>query len=137
MPGDRMARRAPPPRPTTIQDTVAVIQSLVIAWNAHDLEAFLAHIATDYDSRWPAHPDRDFVGVEHVRERWSRNFARMPDFRVEVLGIATNDLGEACVEMRWLATLPDGSRFDQQGVIVNVVRDGLIVAARLYLEPLP
>ena len=115
----------------------SVIESLVKTWNAHDLEAFLAHLAPDYDSRWPLHPERDFVGVEHVRERWSGNFARMPDFRVEVLGLATNDSDEVWVEMRWLGTLPDGSRFDQQGVIANTVRDEKIVAARLYLESLP
>ena len=114
-----------------------MIQRLVSAWNARDLEAFLDHFAADYDSRWPLHPDRDFVGIENVRERWSHNFDRMPDFRAEVLGLATNDLGEAWVEYRWIGTLPDGSRFDQQGVVVNAVRDGRIVAARLYLESVP
>lgn len=125
------------PQLPTGEDPTSVIHSLVSAWNVHDLEAFLAHFAADYDSRWPLHPDRDFVGAEHVRERWSGNFEQMPDFRADVLGLATNDQGEAWVEYRWIGTLPDGSRFDQQGVVVNTVRDGRIVAARLYLESLP
>ena len=125
------------PQPPAGEDPTSVIHSLVTAWNAHDLEAYLAHFAVDYDSRWPLHPDRDFVGAEHVRERWSRNFERMPDFRADVLGLATNDQGEAWVEYRWIGTLPDDSRFDQQGVVVNTVRDGWIVAARLYLESPP
>ncbi|HET7180665.1 MAG TPA: nuclear transport factor 2 family protein [Candidatus Limnocylindrales bacterium] len=117
--------------------TIAVVESMTRAWNAHDLEAFLGHLALDYDSRWPLHPERDFVGVEHVRERWSSNFARMPDFRVQILSIAANDADEVWVELQWFGTLPDGSRFDHQGVIVNTIRDGRIAAARLYLEEMP
>ena len=117
-------------------DPRTVIESLRAAWNAHDLDAFVGHFAADYDSRWPIHPDRDFRGAEHVRERWSANFERMPDFRADLLALATFG-DDAWTEWRWHGTRLDGSTFDEQGVIIYTVRSGIIVAARLYLEPRP
>ena len=90
-----------------------------------------------YDSRWPIHPDRDFVGVAHVRERWTGNFERMPDFRAELLASAIDGRGHAWTEWRWSGTRRDGTRMDDQGVVLYAIRDGRIAAARLYLEPRP
>ncbi|HET7030255.1 MAG TPA: nuclear transport factor 2 family protein [Candidatus Limnocylindrales bacterium] len=117
-------------------DAVSLFQRLIDAWNAHDLEGYLACFDPDYDSRWPIHPERDFVGRENTRERWSHNFETMPDFRVELLGLAQAASGEVWIELRWRGTRPDGSRFDHQGVTINRITDGRIAAARLYLEPL-
>jgi ketosteroid isomerase-like protein len=114
-----------------------LIDRLFGAWNAHYLEAFLACFDPSYDSRWPIHPDRDFVGSDHVRQRWSGNFARMPDFKAERLGLAFAVDGSVWVETRWTGTPSAGPRFDQQGVIVYGVREGRIVSGRLYLEPTP
>jgi hypothetical protein len=113
-----------------------VIESLRSAFNAHDLDAFVGHFAADYDSKWPIHPDRDFRGVQHVRDRWSGNFERIPDFRGDLLAVAIVG-DDAWTEWRWHGTRLDGSAFDEQGVIIYTVRSGLIVAARLYLEPRP
>lgn len=128
MSGDRTDRAA---------EARAVIERLVRAWNAHDLDAFVACFAESYDSRWPIHPDRDFVGREHVRERWSHNFARMADFRADLLAISVTAEGDAWTEWRWHGTRDDGSRFDTQGVVIYSVSNGLIAAARLYLEERP
>jgi ketosteroid isomerase-like protein len=114
-----------------------LIDRLFGAWNAHDLEAFLACFDSSYDSRWPCHPDRDFVGSANVRERWSGNFERMRDFRAELLGLAFAADGSVWVETRWSGTRPDGPRFDERGVIVYGVSAGRIVSGRLYLEPIP
>jgi hypothetical protein len=44
-----------------------ISERLAAAMNAHDLDAFVALFAPDYDSAQPAHPDRAFTGSEQVR----------------------------------------------------------------------
>ena len=126
-------------RPASLpkNQTGAVIERLQRAWNAHDIEAFVACFDPGYDSRWPIHPERDFRGVDHVRERWAGNFERMPDFRADLLALAAGTDGTAWTEWRWSGTRADGTRMDDQGVIVYSIRDGRIAAGRLYLEPRP
>jgi ketosteroid isomerase-like protein len=116
--------------------TRLVIERLRRAFNEHDLETFVGLFDEDYESRWPIHPDRDFDGVDPVRERWRGNFERMPDFTAELLALAV-DRERAWTEWRWSGTRPDGTRFDEQGVIIYTVRGRRIVAGRLYLEPRP
>jgi hypothetical protein len=47
---------------------VSVAERLNVAMNAHDIEAFVACFAEDYESERPAHPDRAFRGREKMRE---------------------------------------------------------------------
>jgi limonene-1,2-epoxide hydrolase len=111
-----------------------VAAALAAAMNAHDLDAFVSLFAPDYDSRQPAHPDRAFVGRDQVRANWSAVFSGVPDFHAEIVATAVDD--EALwSEWRWQGTHADGSRLDMAGVIVCGVRDGSIVWARLYVEP--
>ena len=124
-------------RNEALREVHELIDRLFEAWNAHDLERFLECFDPAYDSHWPIHPDRDFVGRDEVRERWSGNFARMPDFKAERLELAFADDGSAWVETRWTGTPPDRPRFDEQGVIVYGIKAGVIVSGRLYLEPTP
>jgi uncharacterized protein (TIGR02246 family) len=111
-----------------------VVARLLAATNAHDLEAFVACFAEDYDSVQPAHPDRAFRGREQVRANWSEVFAGVPDFRAELVRVAA--AGETVwSEWRWEGTQTDGGRLDMAGVIVFGVRDDRIAWARLYIEP--
>src|SRR4051794_37842260 len=79
-------RPAPRTRDTPLVTTedndspAAVITALAEATNAHDIDAFVALFAEDYDSQQPAHPDRAFRGREQVRANWSDVFAGVPDF---------------------------------------------------------
>jgi limonene-1,2-epoxide hydrolase len=112
----------------------AVVAALAAAMNAHDIDAFVALFAEDYDSRQPAHPDRAFRGREQVRANWSAVFAGVPDFRAELTATAAD--GEAVwSEWRWHGTHEDASALAMAGVIVFGVRDGSIAWARLYVEP--
>jgi uncharacterized protein (TIGR02246 family) len=111
-----------------------LVARLLAAMNAHDIEAFVACFAEDYDSVQPAHPDRAFRGREQVRANWSAVFAGVPDFRAEVLRVtAVGDT--AWSEWRWEGTQTDGGRLDMAGVMVFGVRDDRVAWARLYVEP--
>jgi ketosteroid isomerase-like protein len=112
---------------------LAVLARLNDAMNRHDLAAFVACFAADYESEQPAHPDRRFRGVEQVERNWAAMFAGVPDFRAEVVrSAATGE--EAWVEWRWTGTRADGSRLDAGGVCVFGVRGGRVAWGRLYME---
>jgi ketosteroid isomerase-like protein len=112
----------------------AVIAALAEATNAHDIDAFVALFAEDYESQQPAHPDRAFRGRDQVRANWSAVFTGVPDFRADLAATAVE--GD-CVwsEWRWRGTHTDGSRLDMAGVILFGVRAERIAWARLYVEP--
>jgi ketosteroid isomerase-like protein len=98
------------------------------ALNAHDIDAFVALFAPDYDSVQPAHPDRAFVGAEQVRKNWTEVFAGVPDFRAELIR-ATTDGDIEWSEWRWA-----GTGLDMAGVTLMGIRDDRVAWARLYVE---
>jgi hypothetical protein len=109
---------------------MSVVERLNAAFNARDIDAFVALFAPHYDSVQPAHPDRAFTGREQVRENWSAIFAGVPDFRSEL--VRTCAEGETVwSEWRW-----QGTQLDMAGVIVMGIRDEQIAWARLYVEPI-
>jgi len=107
----------------------AVASALADAMNAHDIDAFVALFAPDYESEQPAHPDRAFRGRDQVRANWSSVFEGVPDFSAELVSCAEDD-DVAWTEWRW-----HGTGLEMAGVIVMRVRDGQIAQARLYVEP--
>jgi hypothetical protein len=105
-----------------------IAERLAAAMNAHDVDAFAACFASDYDSVQPAHPDRAFTGKEQVRKNWTEVFAGVPDFRAELAG-ASADGDTLWTEWRWT-----GTGLEMAGVIIFGIRGGLIASARLYVE---
>ena len=69
-----------------------------------------------------------------MRANWSEVFAAVPDFEAELAACAVAG-DTAWTEWRWQGTTADGSRLEIAGVIVLVVRDGLIAEGRLFVEP--
>jgi hypothetical protein len=110
-----------------------VINRLVSALNAHDLDASAALFHADYRSSQPAHPGRTFTGREQMRANWAAMFAGIPDFRAEVLR-SVNDGQTAWSEWHWSGTRTDGLAFEMRGVTLFEIADHVIVAGRLYLE---
>ena len=111
-----------------------LVGRLHAAMNAHDIEAFVACFAEDYDSAQPAHPDRAFRGREQVRANWSAVFTGVPDFRAELVRVAA--VGDTTwSEWHWEGTQTDGGRLVMAGVIVFGTRDDENAWARLYVEP--
>jgi hypothetical protein len=113
---------------------MGVFERLAEAQNAHDAVRMAACFAADYRSEQPVHPGREFVGNDQVLENWTAVFAGVPDFRVELLASA-RDGDVEWGELAWRGHHGDGSPFAMRGVIVATVRDDLIAAARLYMEP--
>jgi hypothetical protein len=111
-----------------------VVQRLARATNDHDLEAIVGCFATDYVNETPAHPGRGFVGSEQVRDNWSQILAGVPDLHARVLAIDADD-DTVWSEWEMAGTRGDGTAHLMRGVIIFVVSDAVIRAARFYLEP--
>jgi len=113
-----------------------MMNRLLSAMNAHDLDAFVACFAADYESEQPAHPTRAFQGREQVRKNWEGVFAGVPDFTAELIVSVVTEQGVEVGEWRWDGTHTDGSPFGMRGVIVAGLRRDEIAWARLYMEPI-
>jgi ketosteroid isomerase-like protein len=111
-----------------------MLERLRGAMNAHDAEAMASLFAEDYRSAQPLHPGREFTGRAQVLSNWSSVFEGVPDFHSELVASAT--VGEhEWGEWDWRGQHADGSTFAMRGITILVVRDGQIVEARLYMEP--
>ncbi len=60
-----------------------VLERLLGAVNAHDLDALVSCFATDYLNETPVHPRRGFRGNDQVRRNWAQLFA-IADLRAAV-----------------------------------------------------
>ncbi|MGA5300258.1 nuclear transport factor 2 family protein [Nucisporomicrobium flavum] len=114
--------------------TPPVVERLVAAINAHDLDALTACFAEDFRSVAPAHPGRTVQGRDHVRRNWTVMFEERPDVRAEILASA-GDGDEFWSEWDFSGTSRDGTPFHDRGVIVLRVAADLIAGNRWFIEP--
>jgi limonene-1,2-epoxide hydrolase len=110
-----------------------VIDRLVVAMNAHDLDAAAGLFHEDYRSEQPAHPGRAFTGRAQMRANWEAMFAGIPDFHAEACR-SVHDADTTWTEWRWSGTRSDGQTLDVRGVTLFEIAGDQIVAGRLYLE---
>ena len=110
-----------------------VMNRLVSAVNAHDLEAAAALFDADYRSSQPVHPGRTFIGREQMRANWAAMFAGIPDFHAELVR-SVDDGQFTWSEWHWSGTRTDGQPFEMRGVTLFEVADDVSMAGRLYLE---
>ena len=111
-----------------------VVERLLAAINAHDLEAMVACFADDYVNEWPAHPQRGFQGSAQVRKNWSQIFAGVPNLQARLPRMAVD--GEVVwTEWDMAGTRSDGAAFLMRGVSIFGVADGRLAWVRFYLEP--
>lgn len=111
-----------------------MMRRLLVAMNAHDLDAFVNCFAPDYHSEQPVHPSRAFAGSSKVRENWASVFSGVPDFEATLLSSATADDDVEIGEWHWHGTHSDGAAFAMRGVIVMGIVVEQIKWARLYME---
>jgi limonene-1,2-epoxide hydrolase len=110
-----------------------VLDRLVAAMNAHDLDAAASFFHEDYRSEQPAHPGRAFVGRAQMRANWEAMFAGIPDFHAEICrSVQGGDT--TWTEWRWSGARSDGQAFAMRGVTLFEISGDQIVAGRLYLE---
>jgi limonene-1,2-epoxide hydrolase len=110
-----------------------VIDRLVVAMNAHDLDVVAGLIHDDYRSEQPAHPGRAFTGRAQMLANWEAMLAGIPDFRAEICR-SVQDGEMTWTEWLWLGTRSDGQAFQMRGVTLFEVTGDQIVAGRLYME---
>ena len=120
---------------TTVNDSPdALVDRLVRATNAHDLDALVDCFAVDYRNETPVHPARGFTGREQVRGNWRQIFDGVPDVRATVVGSAV--AGDTIwTEWEMTGTRRDGSAHLMRGVILFGVASGRASWARFYLGP--
>jgi ketosteroid isomerase-like protein len=116
------------------QDPASVVERLLAAVTAHDLDMMVACFADDYRNETPAHPRRSFQGREQVRSNWAQLFAGVPDLAARVHGTAV-DGDRVWTEWDLSGTRRDGAPFAMRGVVVFGVGGGRITSARFFLEP--
>jgi limonene-1,2-epoxide hydrolase len=110
-----------------------VIDRLVVAMNAHDLDTAAGFFREDYRSEQPTHPGRAFTGRAQMRANWEAMFAGVPDFRAEICR-SVQDGETTWTEWRWSGTRSDGQAFEMRGVTLFEITDDQIVAGWLYLD---
>ena len=110
-----------------------VIDRLLAAMNANDLEPAAALFHENYRSEQPAHPGRAFVGRAQMHANWKAMFAGIPDFRAR-LPRSVQDGDTIWSEWVWSGTRADGLPFEASGVAVFESKDDLIVGGTLYIE---
>lgn len=115
-------------------DMLDVVDRLVAAANAHDLDALVGCFAPDYVNQTPAHPLRGFRGRDQVRRNWTAIFAGVPDIAARVTA-AADDGERVFTEWEMSGTRRDGTPHAMAGVIIFGIRGDQIVSARFYLEP--
>jgi hypothetical protein len=115
-------------------DPLSMVQRLVDATNAHDLDALVSCFADDYRNETPAHPARGFRGTDQVRRNWAQLFAGIPDLAASVLASAA-DGSTVWTEWEMSGARRDGRAHLMRGVIIFDVAHGKATRARFYLEP--
>jgi ketosteroid isomerase-like protein len=113
---------------------IEVVTELQSAVNKHDLDAMAACFTPDYESEFPAHPDRSFRGLGQMRKNWSQIFGAVPDIEAVLLR-ATSSGDTVWAEWEWRGTRTDGSSHVMRGVTVQSVKQDRIEWVRLYMEP--
>ena len=114
--------------------TVTVIEKLVAATNAHDIDRLVDCFSPAYVNVTPAHPARGFSGRDQVRRNWTSIFGAIPDVETCVVAHAVAD-EQLWTEWEMSGTRRDGTPHAMAGVIIFGVEDDRIVSARFYLEP--
>jgi ketosteroid isomerase-like protein len=111
-----------------------VLEQLVEATNAHDLEAIVACFAAGYRNDTPVHPARGFTGRAQVQRNWEQILNFVPDIHATVLRSSVQD-DVVWSEWEQRGTRRDGTPHLMRGVIIFGVERASIAWARFYLEP--
>src|SRR5688572_2237188 len=110
-----------------------ILERLLGAINAHDIDALVSCFADDYVNETPVHPQRGFRGNDQVRRNWTQLFA-IADFQADVPRHSL-DRDRLWTEWEMAGTRPDGAALVMRGVVIFGIGGEVIRSARFYLEP--
>lgn len=119
---------------TTHSGPAVVIDRLMKATNAHDVEAIVGCFSPDYLNQTPVHPERGFTGNEQVRRNWMAILGAVKDVKSSVVRMVVDE-DTVWTEQSHRGHRPDGSVHEMAGVVIFGIADDLITWARFYLEP--
>jgi ketosteroid isomerase-like protein len=112
----------------------AVIDRLMKATNAHDVDAIVDCFSPDYVNQTPVHPERGFTGNEQVRRNWTAILGAVKDVEASVMRMVV-DGDTVWTEQAHRGHRADGSVHEMAGMVIFGVADDLITWARFSLEP--
>lgn len=118
----------------TTHTPAQVLDRLVAAANAHDIDGLVGCFAQDYALTDPVHPARSFTGSAQVRRNWTTMFDAVPDVALDVQDVAVTDTG-FWLEAAQVGTRRDGHRLETRMVFIAAVADGSITSAHMYAAP--
>ena len=112
--------------------TISFLEAFADAWNRHDVDAIMAHMAED--SVFVSSDGTKVEGAARVRETFSSVLESFPDVRFESpRHFVSADRGVS----EWVfagTDTEDGTVVEQQGCDVFTFRDGKIVVKDTYLK---
>lgn len=108
---------------------MTMIRDIAAAFDAHDLDAIMAHFADDAVFEAPRGPEpwgTRFVGKAAVREGFAARFSGIPDVRYrDDTHFVDGDRGAS--EWTLSGTTTDGQRLEVRGCDLWTFRDGVVV----------
>lgn len=115
-------------------ETITMLQEIAAAFDRHDLDAIMAHVADDAVFEAPRGPEawgRRAIGAEAVREAFAARFAGIPDVRYQQDDhFVDGDRGAS--EWTLSGTTTDGRRLEVRGCDLWTFRDGKVVKKDSY-----
>jgi ketosteroid isomerase-like protein len=112
----------------THEPSVEMLQDMVVAFNRHDLDAFMVYFADDAVFESPHGPEpwgRRYEGKQAVREAMAGRIRDIPNVHYgQDTHFVTGDRGVS----EWTLTgiTPDGQRLEYRGCDLWTFRDGLV-----------
>lgn len=115
-------------------ETITMLQEIAAAFDRHDLDAIMVHVADDAVFEAPRGPEawgRRAIGAEAVREAFAARFAGIPDVRYQQDDhFVDGDRGAS--EWTLSGTTTDGQRIEVRGCDLWTFRDGKVVKKDSY-----
>jgi ketosteroid isomerase-like protein len=115
-------------------EAIRMLEAITTAFDEHDLEAIMVHVADDAVFEGPRGPDpwgQRFVGAPAVRDAFAARFAGIPDIRYQdAANFVDGDRGAS--EWTLSGTTTDGQRIDVRGCDLWTFRDGKVVKKDSY-----
>jgi ketosteroid isomerase-like protein len=110
-------------------DAIRMLEQIAAAFDSHDLDGIMAHVADDAVFEGPRGSDAwgtRFVGREAIRQAFAARFAGIPDVRYrEDSHFVDGDRGAS--EWTLSGTTTDGERIEVRGCDLWTLRDGQVV----------